>query len=132
MERGAARFVYNLFGVQTFVTDADAPVPAGEHQIRMEFAYEGKGLAKGGTVTLYYDGAKAGEGKVGVTEPMIYSATEGLDIGRELGTPVLPGQTARDTVFNGEIKWVELSVGADDQSHLIAPDDYMHMLMSKQ
>ena len=30
--------------------------PAGNHQVRMEFAYDGGGLAKGGDVTLYYDG----------------------------------------------------------------------------
>ena len=32
------------------------PIPAGTHQVRMEFAYDGGGLAKGGDVTLYYDG----------------------------------------------------------------------------
>ncbi len=75
---------------------------------------------------------KTGEGTVGATEPIIYSATGGLDIGRELGTPATSGQKAEGTVFSGEIKWVELSVGDDDHSHLIEPDDFMHMLMSKQ
>ena len=28
----------------------------GTHQVRMEFAYDDGGLAKGGTVTLYVDG----------------------------------------------------------------------------
>jgi len=32
------------------------------HQVRMEFAYDGGGLAKGGIVTLYIDGQKTGEG----------------------------------------------------------------------
>ena len=66
------------------------PVAPGEHQVRVEFAYAGPGLAKGGAVTLYYDGEKVGEGKVLVTVPMIFSATEGVEIGRELGTTVLP------------------------------------------
>jgi arylsulfatase len=132
MEKGAARFVYNLFGINVFVTDAAKPVPAGEHQVRMEFAYAGGGPAKGGAVTLYYDGEQVGEGKIAVTQPVIFSATEGLDIGREMGTPVLPKAKSEDTVFNGEIKWVELSVGNDDQSHLVKPEDLMHMLLSKQ
>ena len=34
------------------------PIPAGTHQVRMEFAYDGGGLAKGGDVTLYYDGER--------------------------------------------------------------------------
>ena len=32
----------------------------------MEFAYDGGGLGKGGTVTLYYDGKAVGTGKVAV------------------------------------------------------------------
>ncbi|HYX77021.1 MAG TPA: sulfatase/phosphatase domain-containing protein, partial [Gaiellaceae bacterium] len=129
---GAARFVYNLFGVNVFVIDAVRPVPAGEHQVRAEFAYAGEGYAKGGDVTLYYDGQQVGEGKVAVTQPMIFSATEGLEIGRELGTTVLPGSSPEKTVFTGEIKWVELSVGEDDQSHLIDAEDHLQLLMSQQ
>jgi arylsulfatase len=132
MEKGAARFLYNLFGINVFVTDATKPLAPGEHQVRAEFAYAGGGLAKGGTVSLFYDGEKVGEGKIAVTEPMAFSATEGLEIGRELGTPVTPRRKTGDTVFNGEIKWVELEVGDDDHSHLVHPDDFMHMLMSKQ
>jgi hypothetical protein len=76
MHEGAARFAYNLLGVNVFLTDAERPVPAGEHQVRVEFAYDGGGLAKGGTVTLYYDGEKVGEGKIALTEPMLFTATE--------------------------------------------------------
>ena len=48
---------------QRFKVDGDAPVPAGTHQVRMEFAYDGGGLAKGGDVTLYVDGdASAAKG----------------------------------------------------------------------
>ena len=67
-----------------------------------------------------------------VTEPAVFSATEGMEIGHELGTPVMPKAKAEDTVFNGEIKWVELSIGDDDQSHLISPDEHWHRLMSLQ
>ena len=38
--------------------------PAGKHQVRMEFKYDGGGLAKGGTVSLFVDGKKDGEGRV--------------------------------------------------------------------
>jgi arylsulfatase A-like enzyme len=132
IEKGAARFVYNLFGVQTFIVDAQKSLTPGEHQVRAEFKYAGGGPAKGGDITFYYDGEAAGGGKIPVTQPVVFSATEGLDIGRELGTPVLPSARAEDTIFNGKIKWVELSVGDDDHSHMIAPDDYMRMIMAKQ
>jgi hypothetical protein len=35
-------------------------IPPGTHRVRMEFKYDGGGLAKGGAVTLYIDGARAG------------------------------------------------------------------------
>ena len=40
-------------------------VPAGTHQVRMEFAYDGGGLGKGGDVTLFVDGDKVGRGEGG-------------------------------------------------------------------
>jgi arylsulfatase len=132
MHEGAARFAYSLFGINVFVTDADKPLAAGQHQVRAEFAYEGEGYAKGGDVTLYYDGEPVGHGKVAVTQPMIFSPTEGLEIGRELGSAVFPGVSVESTVFTGEIDWVELSTGEDDQTHLIAAEDHMQLLMSKQ
>jgi len=132
LHEGTARFAYSLFGINLFVTDAEKPLPAGEHQVRVEFAYAGEGFAKGGDVTLYYDGEQVGQGKVAVTQPMIFSPTEGLEIGRELGTPVFPKASIESTVFTGEIDWVELSIGEDDHTHLIDPEDHMQLLMSKQ
>ena len=49
----------------------------------MEFAYEGGGLAKGGAVTLFHDGSAVGEGRVEMTQPMVFSADETTDVGRE-------------------------------------------------
>ncbi len=66
---------------QRFKVYGEEPVPAGEHQVRMEFAYDGGGLGKGGTVTLYLDGVKVGEGRVDATVPVIFSADETIDVG---------------------------------------------------
>ncbi len=87
---GKAKFVYNVLGIQEFATEATTPIPEGQHQVRMEFAYDGGGLAKGGGVTLYYDGTAVGTGRVGATQPMIFSADETTDIGYESGTTVTP------------------------------------------
>ena len=54
----------------------------------MEFAYDGGGLAKGGTVTLYLDGDKVGEGRVEGTVPLIFSADETADVGQDTASPV--------------------------------------------
>ena len=85
---GRVKFAYNLLGIQTFTTEASRPLPPGEYQVRVEFAYDGGGFAKGGDVSLYYDGDQVGEGRVDATQPLFFSADEGLDIGRETGTAV--------------------------------------------
>jgi arylsulfatase len=129
---GKAKFTYNLLGLQVFTSESDEPVPPGKHQVRAEFAYDGGGLAKGGNVTLYYDGEKVGEGRVETTQPFVFSADEGLDIGRETGTAVAPECDVQSSEFTGEIDWVELKVGNDDHGHLVDPEDLIHVLMSQQ
>ena len=94
---GRPAYCYNLFGLQRFKVYGEEPIPAGEHQVRMEFAYDGGGLAKGGTVTLYVDGAKAGEGRVEGTVPMLFSADETTDVGSDSGTPVSDDYGPKDS-----------------------------------
>ena len=129
---GKAKFTYNLLGIQVFTTEADEPVPPGKHQVRAEFAYDGGGYAKGGDVTLYYDGEKVGEGRVEVTQPFVFSGDEGLDIGRETGTAVAPECDVESSRFSGEINWLELKVGGDDHSHMVDPEQLIHVLMTRQ
>ena len=129
---GRARFVYNTLGIHEFAVEAETPVPAGTHQVRMEFAYDGGGLAKGGTVTLYTDGTPVGKGRVEVTQPMIFSADETTDIGYESGTTVSPDYTAHGSRFSGKILWVQLDTGADDNDHFISPEERLRVAMARQ
>ena len=129
---GAARFVYNLLGMTEFVTEATRPIPAGEHQVRMEFAYDGGGLGKGGTVTLFYDGDKVGEGRVEATQPLVFSADETTDIGEDFGMPVSSDYTGSTSRFNGKIDLVQIDIGDDNHDHLINPDDLIRIAMSRQ
>jgi hypothetical protein len=78
---GKLTYCYNCFGWKSFFVRSDAPIPAGNHQVRMEFAYDGGGLGKGGNVTLYVDGKKTGEGRVEMSGPMMFSADETCDGG---------------------------------------------------
>ena len=61
---GRPAYCYNLFGLQQFKVYGDDAIPAGEHQVRMEFTYDGGGLGKGGDVALFVDGEQVGEGRV--------------------------------------------------------------------
>ena len=129
---GKAKFTYNVLGIHEFSAQADEVIPPGSHQVRMEFAYDGGGLAKGGDVTLFYDGDNAGSGRVEMTEPMIFSADETTDIGYESGTTVSPDYTAATSHFTGRINWVQLDVGVDDNDHFISPEERLRVALARQ
>ena len=126
------KFVYNVLSIHEFATVADAPIPAGTHQVRVEFAYDGGGLAKGGDVTLYYDGNSVGTGRVEITQPMVFSADETTDIGYESGTTVTADYTAHTSRFTGKIHWVQIDLGDDDHDHYIDPDERLRIAMARQ
>lgn len=132
MKDGCARFVYNVLGIHHFPTDAGEPLPQGKHQVRMEFAYDGGGLAKGGNVTLYYDGRPVGTGRVPVTQAMVFSADETTDIGYESGTPVSADYTSHGSKFTGKLHWVQLDVGVDDNDHYISTEERLRVAMARQ
>jgi arylsulfatase A-like enzyme len=129
---GRLKFVYNVLGIHEFAVTAVDPLPVGEHQVRVEFTYDGGGLAKGGDVTLYHDGKQTGTGRVELTQPMIFSADETTDVGRESGTPVTADYTTANSRFTGQIRWVQIDLGTDDHDHFIDPDERIRVAMSKQ
>jgi arylsulfatase len=129
---GKAKFVYNVLGIQQFTAEATDRIPAGTHQVRMEFVYDGGGLAKGGDVILYCDGDKVGTGRVGATQPMVFSGDETTDIGYESGTPVSADYTTGTSRFTGKIHWVQVDLGSDDHDHFIDPDERLRIAMARQ
>jgi len=129
-KNGYLKFTYNVLGIHEFPVAAEQPIPSGDHQVRMEFAYDGGGLAKGGNVTLFYDGNQVGEGRVELTQPMIFSADETTDIGRETGTTVASDYTAATSRFNGKIGWVQLDIGEDDHGHFITDEERLRLAQS--
>jgi arylsulfatase A-like enzyme len=131
---GRPAYCYNLFGIQRFKVVGDAAIPSGEHQVRMEFTYDGGGLAKGGSVTLYVDGAPVGQGRVEVTEPMMFSGDETTDVGLDSATPVSDDYGPRDSKFNGRIRWIQIDLGDDaqDADHLITPEERYRVAMARQ
>jgi len=131
---GRPAYCYNLFGLQQFKVYGAAALPAGEHQVRLEFAYDGGGLGKGGAVTLYVDGAAVGAGRVEATVPMLFSADETTDLGSDSATPVSDDYGPKDSAFTGRVRWVQIDLGADaaDADHLITPEERYRVAMARQ
>jgi arylsulfatase len=131
LKDGHARFVYNVLGMQEFVIAATEPLAEGSSQVRAEFAYDGGGLAKGGDLTLLYDGRAVGSGRIALTQPLIFSADETTDIGDDYGMPVSPDY-AGSSKFNGQIDVVQIDVGDDDHSHLIDAEEVARVASARQ
>jgi arylsulfatase len=129
---GKLKYCYNLLGVRLFYTESNKTVPPGQRQVRLEFKYDGGGLAKGGSASLYLDGEKVGEGRVEMTVPMLFSADETCDVGKGTGSPVSPDYDPSHNAFSGEVNWVRIDLATDDHDHMISPEDRFKVAMARQ
>jgi arylsulfatase A-like enzyme len=131
---GKLKYCYNLLGIHQFYAESADKLPPGDHQVRMEFTYDGGGLGKGGIAALYVDGKKVGEGKVGATAAMVFSADDGCDVGVDTGSPVSPDYGSRGNEFSGHIKGVQLAIAEDAKSadHLVSPHEAVRIAMARQ
>jgi arylsulfatase len=131
---GKLKYCYNYGGFKRYYVESATPIPAGEHQVRMEFAYSGGGAGKGGKVSLFIDGKPAGEGCVEATLAMVFSADDGLDVGEDSGAPVSEDYGPRDNAFNGHIKGIQLSIAdaTENPSHMVSPEDAIRVAMARQ
>ncbi len=107
---GVPAYDYNFLGLQRFTIAATKPLAAGKSTIRFEFAYDGGGVGKGGTGTLFVNQRKVAQGRIERTQPMIFSADETADVGVDLATPVVEtiGSEAASR-FTGQISKVTIA-----------------------
>jgi arylsulfatase A-like enzyme len=131
---GTPKYCYNLLGLQRSIIEGDRDLPPGDHQVRVEFDYDGGGLAKGATITLFIDGDRVGNGHLDATVPMVFSADETTDVGHDTGTGVSDEYPRGDNKFTGTVHWVQIDIDdeAEDFDHLITPEERWHMAMARQ
>ena len=131
---GKLKYCYNLLGIHYFYVESAGPIPPGDHQVRMEFAYAGGGLGKGGTATLFIDGKQVGSGPVAATAAMIFSADDGCDVGQDTGAPVSQDYGARGNEFNGVVKGVQIAIAkaAESETHMVSPEEALRVAMARQ
>jgi arylsulfatase len=131
---GTPKYCYNLLGLKRFTIEGDRAIPPGDHQIRVEFDYDGGGLAKGATITLYLDGDKVGDGRLDATVPMVFSGDETTDVGHDAGTGVSDEYATGDNEFTGTVHWVQIDIdeNAEDFDHLITAEERWRVAMARQ
>jgi arylsulfatase A-like enzyme len=133
-KNGTPKYCYNLLGLRRFIIEGDRAVPPGDHQVRVEFDYDGGGLAKGAAITLFLDGDKVGDGRLDATVPMVFSGDETTDVGRDAGTGVSDEYSTGDNEFTGTVHWVQIDIdeNAEDLDHLITPEERWQIAMARQ
>jgi len=112
MDNGKSAYVYNYFGLESYTIAAPDAINNPNAEIRLQFAYDGGGIGKGGLATLYVDGEKVAEGRVEKTEPLVYSAGEMADVGRDEATQVADKvfTDVDDSEFTGYVTSVTISI----------------------
>jgi arylsulfatase len=81
-------FVGNFLNRSHTRVTAESALPAGAVKLRADFAYDGGGLGKGGTLSLFVNGKKMGEGRMEHTHAITLGLGGTLDVGADTGSPV--------------------------------------------
>jgi arylsulfatase len=90
-----------------------APVPAGPARIRYDFAYDGGGPGRGGTMTISVNGQPVASGRIPRTINLLAERDDTFDIGYDAGTPV-SDDYADGGHFKGDIRKVTVTVNGAD------------------
>ena len=132
---GRPAYCYNLFGLQRFKVYGDAARsrPAST-RCGWSSPTTAAASARAATSTLYLDGDKVGEGRVERTVPMLFSADETLDLGRDSATPVSDDYGPDDSASPAGSRWVQIDIdeAAEDADHLISPEERLRVAMARQ
>jgi arylsulfatase len=110
---GVPAHCYNWFDKERYYVRGKNALTPGTHTLRYAFAYDGGGVGKGGTGTLFVDDTKAGQVRVEKTVAFIFSGDDFMDIGEDSGAPVVEEYDTPGGRFTGKINWVRMEIGTD-------------------
>ena len=104
MKDGKAHHEYNFFGLERTKIASETALAPGKHVISYEFIPDEKKPGAGGKSILNVDGEKVAEGQIPKTQPFVFSADEGADVGLDGETNVSNDyQPGPPSAFTGEI-----------------------------
>ena len=120
VQDGKLTHTYSMMGVFIYRQQAEETLPAGEVNVRMEFAADAPKPATGGEVTLFINDRLVGKGRMDHTVPVRFSGYAGMDIGRDNGGVVDRSyEDKKPFPFTGTIKKVVFDV----KPHLADEDE---------
>ncbi len=108
---GKPAYDYNFLGLERSTIASAQTLAPGKATIVFDFAYDGGGLAKGGTGTLSVNGKQVAQGRIERTQPAVFSVDDTADVGIDLGTPVAESVGAeKKSRFTGRIPKLTVEV----------------------
>jgi arylsulfatase len=110
MKNGKVHHEYNFFGLERTNISSSSSISSGKHTIKFEFISDGPKPGLGGKSILYVDGKKVAEGYIPKTQPFVFSADEGADVGVDSETNVSNDYKERDNKFTGKIYKVIIDI----------------------
>jgi arylsulfatase A-like enzyme len=85
---GKLKYVYNFVGSNEQMIESSKEIPIGQRILGATFVREGDSMPTSGTLSLFVDDEKVGEGQI-MTQPGNFSLVgEGLNVGRDPAEPV--------------------------------------------
>jgi hypothetical protein len=82
------KYVYNFVGSNAQTIESTRAIPTGKVLLSAAFVKDGDGMPTTGTLSLFVDDEKVGEGRI-MTQPGNFSLVgEGLNVGKDPGEPV--------------------------------------------
>jgi arylsulfatase A-like enzyme len=110
LKDGKPTYTYNWLGLEHYRVSAPERLPTGKATVRFEFQWDGGKPGAGGTGTIAVNGRRLAEGRIDRTQPFVFSADEGADVGLDAGTPVTDDYKDRDNKFTGKINKVTIEL----------------------
>ena len=114
---GLLHHSYSMMGVERYEQVSTEPIPTGEVTVRMLFDSDRQERSAGGSVSLYANDEKIGEGRIEKTVAVRFSGYAGLDVGRDNGLVVDRAYADKAPyAFTGTVKKVvfDLKPGVHD------------------
>ena len=103
-------YEYNALMLKRTVMRAARALPPGRHVIEVHTTLVSRQLGTPGRLSLHIDGEKVAEAILFYTVPMLFTATEAFNVGKDPGSPVVLDYFDRAPFpFNGVIHDLQVS-----------------------
>jgi len=103
MKGGRVHHEYNFFAIERTNVASKLALTPGKHTIVYEFIPDEAKPGTGGKSIISIDGQQVAEGHIPKTQPFLFSADEGADVGMDGETNVSTDYKQGDNAFTGEI-----------------------------